>query len=263
MFKGIARLAPSSLVLLFVCTASPLQAQTLQPVQPEDYGQWESLGVGTLSQNGLWLAATVSRVNGEDELRIHQVSSDSVVVVSYGSGAVFSEDGRWVAYAIAKSDEEVERLRERDEDVRNDLGILDLSIGVQRTFSDVRSFAWGAEGSHLVLARYPADGTSVVVVQDMATDARVSLADVASWAWQGEGSLLAFTVHGPEGVGNGIQLYDASTGRVRSLDSGTSEYAQLTWREDSADLAVLRKVEDDVHDEPGHTTTTVTSFGRD
>ena len=42
------------------------------------------------------------------------------------------------------------------------------------------------------------------------------------------------------------------TGRVASLDSSESEYAQLAWRDDSADLAVLREFEDEDHEEAGH-----------
>ena len=80
----------------------------------------------------------------------------------------------------------------------------------------------------------------------------MSFGSVDTWAWQESGALLAFTVHGADGVGNGVQLYDASSGRVRSLDSGDSEYAQLTWRDDSSDLAVLREFEDEDYEDAGH-----------
>ena len=48
------------------------------------------------------------------------------------------------------------------------------------------------------------------------------------------------TVEG--GVGNGLQLFDAATSSVRALDSSSAVYTQLTWRKDSASLAVLRSV---------------------
>jgi dienelactone hydrolase len=238
--------------LLMAAVAAPLQAQDRPSVQPKDYGQWESLGTGTLSPNGEWLAVPITRVNRENELRIHQTNSDSVIVVAYGARPTFSEDGQWVAYSIGKSEEETEQIEEDGEDVRNDLGLVNLVSGEQSSVAQVQSFAFGGGGTHLAMARYASAGTRAVVVRGLATGDRVSFGGVASWAWQDDGPLLAFTVHGADGVGNGVQIYDASAGRVSSLDSSESEYAQLTWRDDSSDLAVLREFEDEGHEDEGH-----------
>ena len=98
--------------LLLAASAFPAYAQELPPVAREDFGKWESLGVGTLSPDGTWLAVPISRVNGRNELRLHRTDRDSVIVVPYGARAAFSEDGRWVAYAIGKSEEEREKIEE-------------------------------------------------------------------------------------------------------------------------------------------------------
>jgi dipeptidyl aminopeptidase/acylaminoacyl peptidase len=241
-----------SLLVLFVTLAVATPAQAQNPVQPDDYQKWESLGFGSLSPDGAWLAAPISRTSGENELRIHHTGSDSVVVVAYAAGASFSENGRWIAYAIGKSQEERDALEEGDEQVRDDLGLLDLVTGEQRVVAEVERFAWGGGGAYIAIARYPEDGTSNVVVEETATGQPVSFGNVASWAWQDEGSLFAFAVHGEGGVGNGVQLYDAASGRVRSLDSSDEEYANLTWRDDSSDLAVLRAFESDDYEESSH-----------
>ena len=55
--------------LLVAGMVVPIHGQDPEPVQPEDYGQWESLGSGTLSPNGQWLAVPISRVNRENETR--------------------------------------------------------------------------------------------------------------------------------------------------------------------------------------------------
>ena len=242
---------PVMYALLMAAVAAPLQAQDRPSVQPKDYGQWESLGTGTLSPNGEWLAVPITRVNRENELRIHQTNSDSVIVVAYGAQPTFSEDGQWVAYSIGKSEEETEQIEEDGEDVRNDLGLVNLVSGEQSSVAQVQSFAFGGGGTHLAMARYASAGTRAVVVRGLATGDRVSFGSVASWAWQDDGPLLAFMVHGADGVGNGVQIYDASAGRVSSLDSSESEYAQLTWRDDSSDLAILREFEDEGHEEEG------------
>ncbi|MEJ2206275.1 MAG: hypothetical protein P8170_19465 [Gemmatimonadota bacterium] len=232
---------PATIALLVSLTATQgLEAQEPSPVGPDDYGQWESLGFGTLSPDGAWIAVPISRVNGENELRIHRVADDSVVVVPYASRPSFSLDGGWVSYAIGRSEEEREHLEEADEDVRDDLGLLDLRSGAQRTLPGIQRSTWGADGAYVAMARYPEEETRTLVIEEMATGTQVSFGSVAEWAWQDEGGLLAFTVHHENGVGNGVQLYDPRTGRLRSLDSDSTEYSQLTWREESSDLAVLR-----------------------
>jgi dienelactone hydrolase len=228
------------------------QAQEKPPVQREDYGRWESLGRGTLSPNGQWLAVPISRSNGENELRIHDVGSDSVIVVGYGTRPTFSEDGLWVAYAIGKSKEEREKIEENDGEVRDDLGLINLKTGEQRMITEIQRFSFGDGGGYLVMARYPSEETRVIVVETMSTGRRVSFANVDQWAWQDDGPLLAFSVESTDGMGNGVQLFEADTGRLTSLDSSEAKYAQLAWRKDSSDLAVLRDFEDGDHEGNGN-----------
>lgn len=254
----MSRRAPVALTILALLTGiAPLAAQESpkRPVSPEDYGKWESLGAGRLSPDGSWLAVSISRVNEENELRIHRVDGDSVIVVPYGADPVFSDNGAWVAYAIGKSSEERESLEEDDEPVRNDLGLVSLETGEQTMVKEVQRFSFGAGGDYLSMTRYPAEdggSTASLVVRDMKRGTDVSFGSVASSAWQDEGTLLAFTVHADGDVGNGVQLYDARSGRVRTLDGEATKYAQLTWRDEADDLAVLRSFTDDAHADTSH-----------
>jgi len=85
---------------------APASAQEKPTLTTEDYGQWERLGQATLSDDGRWLAAAISRVNEEDELRVRPVANpDSVVAVLYGSRPAFSSDGPWLAVSIGMSDD--------------------------------------------------------------------------------------------------------------------------------------------------------------
>jgi hypothetical protein len=60
------------------------------------------------------------------------------------------------------------------------------------------------------------------------------------------------TVATSGGAGNGVQVYDAATGVLRVLDSGDATFRGATWREDADDLAVLRSIDDEAHEEPTH-----------
>ena len=252
----------------FVATviSVPLQAQDLEPITPEDYGQWESLGSGVLSQNGEWLAVPITRVNEENELRLFNIASSVLTVIENGENPVFSEDGRWLAYTLANKpekeagnpgDEETEQEEEEEgeaeeEKAQNNLGITNLLTKEQQQFINVENFSFSAEASHLLMARYSDTDTRNIVVKDLEADSQITFGSVSAWSWQDIGSNLAFTVHGEDDVGNAVQLYKAASGQLRSLDSGDSKYAQLTWRDDSSDLAVLREIKDESHKDESH-----------
>jgi dipeptidyl aminopeptidase/acylaminoacyl peptidase len=63
---------------------------------------------------------------------------------------------------------------------------------------------------------------------------------------------MALTIKTASGSGNGVQLYDAGAGTLRSLDRSESDYRMMTWREDDDDLAVLRSRSDEGFEEETH-----------
>jgi dipeptidyl aminopeptidase/acylaminoacyl peptidase len=76
----------------------------------------------------------------------------------------------------------------------------------------------------------------------------VTFGNVGESAWQDSGATLAMTISAAEKAGNGVHLYNASTGTLRVLDSSASSYTGLTWRRDASDLVVLRAKSDDKKD---------------
>ena len=154
----------SSLARIFFFTSSlsmvlagPAQAQAqtngtddpLTPVKPADYGQFERLGRANLSPDGRWLAVSISRVNEENELRIHRTDSDSVVVIPYGSGASFSNDSRWLAYQIGMSEEDRKALQKQGKSLRQRLGFLNLTTGDTTSVDAVSGFQFSKQRSLL------------------------------------------------------------------------------------------------------------------
>ncbi len=251
--------SPFRFLLLAAAAAlltSDAVAQQKPTLTPDDYGQWETLGQVTLSPDGLWLAVGISRVNDEAELRIHRTDSDSVVVVPFGRSPQFSDDGAWLAYVIGISPDEREALQERREPVRNDMGLLNLRTGEQETIEDISSFSFSGDGRHLALRRYEPEEQETAgadaIVRTLASGTSISFGNVAALAWQDEGHLLAMTVDTEDRVGNGVRLYDPESGRISSLDTDDAEYRELSWREEAADLAVLKTYTDDEHDDTAH-----------
>ena len=229
------------------------------PVTPTDYGQWESLRWGTLSDDGAWLAVQIGRVNNEDELHIHRLGSDSAVVIGYGSGARFSPDGRWASYSIGISEERRRELRRQNRHHEPRIGLLDLVVGDTAIINGVSGASFSHDGRFLAMRRYRAPGGSNneapghdLVVRDLGTGEDVNFGNVGAFAWQEGGPLLAMTVDAAGKAGNGVRVWNPATGSLRVLDSAPADYRGLRWRPESADLVVLRSFESDDHQDDSH-----------
>ncbi|MDE2974524.1 MAG: prolyl oligopeptidase family serine peptidase [Gemmatimonadota bacterium] len=256
--RGLVRGLPAVFALAASAPAPPaVQAQERPSLTVDDYGRWERLGAAVLSPDGRWVAVEIGRVNDEDELRIHSTDSDSVVAVPFAAHPAFSSDGRWLAYSIGVSPDERERMRKRERPVRNDLGLLDLRTGDRETVEGIRSFSFSEDALYLALRRYKPDGKKSdgadVVVRELASGKTLmSFGNVGETAWRDEGHLLAMTIDADDRVGNGVRLYDPAAGRIRSLDADEATYRHLGWREDAADLVVLKTYADDEHEDTAH-----------
>ena len=117
------------LAISLFCTFSiSVFTQEQMPPTAGDYGQWETLGRGSvLSPNGQWLAYPITRSNGENELRVANTITDVRTVASFGEDAAFSADSRWLGYAIGQSDDAPADLDASENPGGGDMGLLDLN----------------------------------------------------------------------------------------------------------------------------------------
>ena len=246
----------AAIAVLLTITAPSVEAQQRPTLTEGDYDQWERLGGATLSPDGAWMAVSIGRVSDQGELRIHSTTSDSVVVVPFGTSPAFSSDNRWVAYSIGVSEDEREAAEERDQQVYDKLGLLNLETGVEVTRDDFASFVFSDDGRYIALRRYKpedkeSDGVDVVV-HDLAAGTDMSFGNVSEMTWQEEGTLLAMTTNADDQVGNGVTVYDPSSGRIRSLDADQATYRQLSWRDGSSDLVVYKTSIDEAFEDTAH-----------
>lgn len=238
----------TALGALALVLPSSASSQDRPLVTPDDYGRWERLGSTEFSPFGDWIAYTVTRVDETSELRVRKLEEDSVRVFPWGSAPRFSTDGRWLTWTIGLPPEERERLAESDEPVREKASVMDLRTGETREFDAVSERRFDASGRYLALRGYPPDepsgkGADLRIVA-LATGTEISFGNVGEMAWSPTGSLLALTIATGADVGNGVQVYDADAGMLRSAAASGSAYRSLRWRDDSADLAALRSRDD-------------------
>ncbi len=242
------RSAMGRLAAGLLAVALPLSAQDLPRVAPEDYGRWESLGPAVLSPHGDWIAYEVSRVDETAELRVRRMGEDSTRVFPWGGSPVFSPDGRWLTWTVGLSPEERERLEEEGETLREGTALLDLATGEMREFDAVSGRSFDSSGRFLALRGDAPDdpegkGADLRIVT-LATGSEASFGNVAEMEWSSPGSLLAMVIATGTDLGNGVQVYDAGSGTLRSADASGARYRGLGWRANSTDLAALRSRED-------------------
>ena len=266
------RLAPSLALLL---TPIVLAAQEPQgtagartrktPIPAADWSRFEVLGASVISADGKWVAYELRRNGGfgASELHYRALSADRDEIAPGASGATFSSNSRWLVYTIIDSSAAAGRAGGAGgggrggagaaggaPTVRNKVGIVDLRRGTTTVIADVQSFALSKDGNFVALRRYappaPAGGRAPrgvdVVVRDLEKGTDLTMGNVAELAWSDAvgSALLALAVDVDGGAGSGVQLLDAATGALRSLDNANERYAQLAWRPRSTDLAVLR-----------------------
>ncbi len=186
----------------------------------------------------------VTRVDEKSELRVRKLEEDSVRIFPWGSAPRFSPDDRWLSWTIGLPPEERERLAESDKPIREKASVMDLQTGETREFDAVSEQRFDASGSFMALRGYPPDepsgkGADLRIIT-LATGTETSFGNVGEMAWSPTGSLLALAIATGTDVGNGVQVYDASAGILRSADASGSAYRSLRWRDDSTDLAALR-----------------------
>ncbi|MEO2159384.1 MAG: prolyl oligopeptidase family serine peptidase [bacterium] len=217
------------------------QQEKKSPINPQDYGKWESITSGQFSPDGKWFAVEVSRVNEKNELQIHRIEDGHVITIKFASNSSFSTDSEWIAYTIQESVEEDTNTQ------RKQMGYTHLLSETSTTIPEVETFSFSGENTHLLVKRYSADDNasiSTVMVQSLSKGSSISFAKVKESSWQKSGDLLAFVTEEEE-VANSVQLYEPNSGNLRTLEATNWEYTGLKWRDDSSDLAFFRSATND------------------
>lgn len=293
-------------VLGALALTAGLTAQSKPAMTRADYGQFETLAVGgggrgggggPFSPDGQWVAYGINRTSRSNELRVTKIADASTKTFAFGGSQVFSFDSKYLAYSIAQSEAEQERLRAANRPVQNSLGILNLGTGESTTVEGIESFAFSGDGRYLAMRRYvpappaanagggggtgaPGGGRggrggggageanddrpgATLTVRDLASGRDTTFGNVSEFDWQDTDRthLLALAISAEGKVGNGVQLFDPETTVLRVLDSSATTYTGLSWRRNAPDLAVLRAQTDDRHDGPTHAILAWTGLG--
>lgn len=218
-----------------------------------EFGKFETLGMASLSPDGRWAGVSVGRVEEDGEVRIHRVAGGEPRIVSNGTRFEFSGDNVWVAVAVQPPQAERERAQEARRPIRSDVVLHALGSDEETRVKDVQSFAFSPDGRFLLMRKYRAGGEDQehrgadLVVRELATGTDVNFGNVSESEWAPEeGSFLAMVVDAAGMSGNGVRIYEAGSGRIRTLRAEEARFQGMTWRDDSRDFALFRVEPDTV-----------------
>lgn len=253
---SLKRLGLLCLALLLAAGTIDAQDQK-QKLQPEDYAKWQRIYGSGLSPDGAWFHYAIEPVDEDGWLTLKKVGSDSTGehTFMHGTDAAFSDDSRWFAFRIGVSEEKEEQLEEQDKQVHFKLGLMDLESASVDTFPNIRSYSFNETGSHLVMRKYPPEGSEGggdIVVRELRSGTNMIFGNVSDYAFNEEGSHLALTISASDKLGNGVHLVDLDNNSTRVLDSDTTAYKHLTWSEEADHLAFMKEVTEEEYEDPSH-----------
>ena len=231
----------------------------------DDYAKWRSVGQTSISPDGRWVTYAYSRREVDDSLFIKEIDGGDPAVVVRGSNPEFSKDSRWVAYYINPPEQEDSGGRgnarggnDADRPARV-VELRDLDTGETRKWDNAQSFAFAEAGQAFMVQKSSTDseaeheGTDLIV-RYLESGMEELIAYVDEYGANESGARLAYTVDGPDGESNGVNLLVLNT-RVRTVLDAEREaiYVRLTWGGDPDEqvepaldaLAVLKGKDDD------------------
>ena len=125
-------------------TVIGLHAQSKRPLDHEVYDSWRSIQGSALSADGAWALFSLVPQEGDAELHVKSLGSDTAYQIPRGRQAAFTRDGRFAVFLItpelaAVRDAQQEK-KKPDAQPKDMLGILDLSTGDVTRVDRVQSF---------------------------------------------------------------------------------------------------------------------------
>ncbi len=265
-----------SLALLFSAATAVAQQPTLQgsaaadPVHKKvltlaDYGRWNRITGAAISADGKWMTYTHTPNDGDATLFIKELDGPKLYTVPVGSGAQFSDNGRWIGYFVSQPTPTgrggrgagrgnapptnvppaAGRGGAPSPDANRTFELIDLTTGNKTTTPGIASFRFATGSRWLALSANRAAGVTtggVTLVVRNLNDGTVeqTFGNVGEYQFDDAAKLVAYSVDAPDSLANGVYLYDFEKGTNKPLTTGQYVFDNFSWRARSTDLVALR-----------------------
>ncbi len=181
----------------------------------------------------------------DDLFYVQSLTSDKRHKIPRGSRPLFSDDSHWLTATVSLPWKEAKKLRKDKKPVPNKAQLMNLQTGEKITWENVASFIFSKGSQFLAVKKTKPDtkakfsGTDLIL-RNLSKGTDLNLGNVDSFAFNKPGTQLAYTIDAADKAGNGLYLIDLDSGAIQTLDSGSADYAHLTWDKKGTALATLK-----------------------
>src|SRR5262245_45121220 len=217
-----------TVVAFYLASAGP-SGQQKRPITHDVYDSWKSIQGTKVSRDGAWVAYALAPQDGDGELVVRNLKTNSEYRAARGRDPVITPDGKMVVFAKAPLKADVDKARKAkkkpEEMPKAGVGIVDLSNGRVTTLAEhVKSFRLPDDPVKFVAYLRAPDETAVahlsaeartagerakaeegktpkkhepgtdLVIRDLTSGAEQKIAEVAEYAIAKDGSAVAYSV---------------------------------------------------------------------
>lgn len=287
----------TAVVAFLSLAAVPALAQK-KVLTHDAYDSWKSLTGTRMSDNGAWIAFTISPQDGDNTFEIKAVNGSKAYKFDRGQNVQFSSDSRFAIATIVPPAKELKEATEKktpaEDRPKNSLLILNLATGDETRLERITSFSMATKGGDWILYRpeppkkeeakpaatqaapaapaapqKPEDkkvaghgNGSTIVLRNLQSGKEVKLDNVGLSQFNELGTRLYYTVT-PEGLtGHGVFALDLATQKSTTLMEGLAQYRRIVVTEDDKQAAILCDLDDYRGKEPSHSIYLVGTDGK-
>ena len=226
-----------------------------------DYGRWNRIQSSGLTADGKWFAYAQTPNDGDGTLFIKELDGSRQYSVARGSGAEFSDDGRWVAYFVspptpanrggrgggnapAPAPNRGGSAPAADAPVRS-LFVMNLATGAKDSIASVASIQFVKGSGFLAIKKNRITGQTGfegtdLVLKNLNDGKTIILGSVDEYAFNEGGTHLAYAVDAANRAGNGLYLVELAKLVIQPISTEPLEYNSLSWNRTGNAVATLK-----------------------
>ncbi len=247
-----------SIIFYFLLGAASflgVHAQEKPALTWQDIPSWSYIRTfnSGLSPDGKWLSWVAGPTEGDLTLTLHH--TDDTLKYEFPVGATaatatFAKDGKHVAFRESPKEAEAKAAKKSRKPLYNKLHIVSLPDTQKVVFDKIKNFSFSGEKPDWVAISFmPSEGApksdnapkgSDLLLYHLASKKTFNLGNVSEYAFNKAGNFLAYTIDANEQNGNGIFLYDMTTGITTALDNDKATYSRIRWNEEGTAFALLK-----------------------
>ena len=303
--SSLKQLLLISCILALALSGSAVAQQSAKkrPLTHSDYDSWRTIQTPRLSRDGKFLAYALTPEDGDGQVVVRTIGTG--MEWRYGIGArqtqtadeeetggagapplapvppaVFSFDGRFVAFQIRPSKAEMDKAKKEkkkpEDQPKSGIGIMNLSNNEVTRIDRVKSFQMPEETSGFIAylmeaepqpasnaGTSPASGPNArtakakkelgteLVLRNLTDQNQRVFPDVLEYSLSRDGKTLAFTVSSKKEESEGIYaITPGSASDPVTLLSGKGKYTKIGWDEKQTQFAFLSDRDDTTSAQP-------------